>query len=442
MAKGTIKSTIISELANNKISLELAFNKLYLVASIINNKELLRWVEHEISGYYENDVLPTYRKSEKSMQFVYSGLNGTYPINNAPMPFTYFPDDIQEEVVNFRIYEAVKIIEKHLGQKEQDWTLHRDCTQYANGVFLKTGIQCHNISQVIQRSHYEKTYNTIKFILTKVLMLIEKWFGTLDTLELKSKKYEKQRLFEASREISSYIAGLFDLGKGGIPNPRISIPNARPQHSDPAQLKQQQPAVQNMAPQPQQQPMMQQPIMPPPQPVMQQPIMPPPMMQQPMMPPPIMQQPIMPPPQPVMQQPIMPPPIMQQPIMPPPPQSVMQQPIMSPPMMQQTVPVEEVLQEPVGQVVQEEEVLAKDPKYADVIITPPPQALAIISDEKNELAMIKDDELNKTGEKNENIEKTNETLEASKEKVEEKKEKIEDNTEEKSENADENKENS
>lgn len=297
------KNNIIEQLANNETTLDLAFNNLLMVASVINNKELLKWVEQEISGYQGNDILPLYRKNEKSLHFIYSGLNGTYPINGVPMPLNYFSEEIRNTVVNITILEGIKIIERQLHVKDNEWSAMRDCTEFAADVYANTGIQCFNISQVLQKGHYEKVYNNIKFHLMKILLTIEKWFGTLDTSELMSKKYEKQKVFEAAKEISSYIVGLYDA-KTGIPNPRISMPSSnasvlqkqqlkKPEQSEVQQKQQQTQPQQTQAPQQmysvQQQPMM--PQMPPQMYSVQQPAMPqmPPQqmypMQQPMMPP-------------------------------------------------------------------------------------------------------------------------------------------------------------
>ncbi len=45
------KSRIIKELANNEISLEVAFNRLLIIASDIENEELINWATNELNGY-------------------------------------------------------------------------------------------------------------------------------------------------------------------------------------------------------------------------------------------------------------------------------------------------------------------------------------------------------------------------------------------------------
>lgn len=61
------KSKIIKELANNGILFEVAINRLLIIASDINNKELAQWAEKELNGYSSKDVIPPYRVIKNTM---------------------------------------------------------------------------------------------------------------------------------------------------------------------------------------------------------------------------------------------------------------------------------------------------------------------------------------------------------------------------------------
>ena len=69
------KSKIIKELANKEISLEVAFNRLLIIASDIGNQELIDWATNELNGYSDKSLIPTYRQSGIG-QILYSGING------------------------------------------------------------------------------------------------------------------------------------------------------------------------------------------------------------------------------------------------------------------------------------------------------------------------------------------------------------------------------
>lgn len=44
------KSKIIKELANKEISIEVELNRLLIIASDIDNKELIQWAKNESNG--------------------------------------------------------------------------------------------------------------------------------------------------------------------------------------------------------------------------------------------------------------------------------------------------------------------------------------------------------------------------------------------------------
>ena len=82
------QSKIIKELVSNEISLEEALNRLLIIASDIENDELAQWVENELNGYSDSAELPAYRVIDiGDTYFVYSGINGRFKVENAPLPF-------------------------------------------------------------------------------------------------------------------------------------------------------------------------------------------------------------------------------------------------------------------------------------------------------------------------------------------------------------------
>jgi len=77
------KSKIIKGIANKEISLEVAFNRLLIIASDIGNQDLIDWATNELNGYPNQAQIPSYRKSGLG-QIIYSGINGTFQITAQP----------------------------------------------------------------------------------------------------------------------------------------------------------------------------------------------------------------------------------------------------------------------------------------------------------------------------------------------------------------------
>lgn len=55
------KSRIIKELASGKVSLETGLKQLKVLLTEFNKSEMLRWVNCELQGYGDSDIVPEYR---------------------------------------------------------------------------------------------------------------------------------------------------------------------------------------------------------------------------------------------------------------------------------------------------------------------------------------------------------------------------------------------
>ena len=98
------KSTIIKELANNQISMEVALQRLMIIASDLENEELSAWAEAELHGYSQSDTLPEYRNI-RSIHFLYSGINGSFKVTNCPFTFTSILEEKLSNIYNVPIMD-------------------------------------------------------------------------------------------------------------------------------------------------------------------------------------------------------------------------------------------------------------------------------------------------------------------------------------------------
>ena len=55
------KSTIIKDFAGGKVSVEIALKQLKVLLAEFDKPEMLKWVNAELQGYDDTDVLPEYR---------------------------------------------------------------------------------------------------------------------------------------------------------------------------------------------------------------------------------------------------------------------------------------------------------------------------------------------------------------------------------------------
>lgn len=194
------KSKIIKQLANGEVSIEVALNRILVIAFDLGNEELARWAEAEVQGYKYEDV-PPYRKIT-SGHFVYSGINGSFQVTNIVFPYIDIIKKYDSDAFDISICDGVSTIEGYIKNHKPPI---RDFT-YLNGKVLKeTGISCTNISQRIPLNSIEKIVNRIKTTLLKILLQLEKVYGCLDELDIDVSCFDEKVVKETNIIINNYI---------------------------------------------------------------------------------------------------------------------------------------------------------------------------------------------------------------------------------------------
>lgn len=174
------KSKLIKELANGKVDLVTAFNRLLIIASDIENEDLAMWVECELNGYQNFEDLPEYRIIQ-APNLQYTGINGGYKITNMPLPHAYLYRETIDKIIDVGVFEGIKELEKYTYVKKP---LYRDMTPLAGEVLERTGIRCVSIKQTINPEHYTGVLSSIQTKLIKVLLKIDKEYGNFDELDV------------------------------------------------------------------------------------------------------------------------------------------------------------------------------------------------------------------------------------------------------------------
>ena len=140
-------SEIVNLLADEKESLTGGLFKLKLLAARIQNKELFEWVNKELNGYDENDVLPEFRIV--SSQLIGYFTNGYHDLPNQHIPFYVLPENLYNVIApNYAIHQSIPIVQEFANYKDDTVALMQDAAlaavmcQYMN---LKKLIKCYRL---------------------------------------------------------------------------------------------------------------------------------------------------------------------------------------------------------------------------------------------------------------------------------------------------------
>ena len=197
------KSKIIKELANNEITMEVALNRLLIIASDLNNDDLAEWAATELHGYSKDMELPAYRK-KKSMHFTYSGINGGFQVTN--IPFTYYSiiSEHDEDAFDVPIMDSITTLQGFLDNSNSQ-SYCRDFTYLSGAVYKKTGISCTSILQQVPLNLLQNILGEIKTRLLRVLIKLDKEYGCLDDLDVDITDKTPEEVAEINKIINNYI---------------------------------------------------------------------------------------------------------------------------------------------------------------------------------------------------------------------------------------------
>lgn len=204
--KGKImaKSKLIKELANGKVDLVTAFNRLLIIANDIENDELVNWAENELNGYKKAEDLPEYRKIY-APYLQYTGINGRFQVTNVSLPHNYLSKESLNAIINVNVFESVKELEKYSQLSE---SVHRDLTNFAGEVLERTrGVRCISIRQIINTQQYTGVLSNIQTKLIRVLLKIDKEYGDFDDLDISIAARAPSDLQTVNIQINKLIYG-------------------------------------------------------------------------------------------------------------------------------------------------------------------------------------------------------------------------------------------
>ena len=107
-----ILTEIVNQLTDNDNPITTSLLKVKVLASRLNNIQLLAWVNKELSGYDSNDVLPQYRKYGCLLMGNY--INGNIKFSKQVLVTMGLPDLVREAVDEMEFYQSISVLESYV----------------------------------------------------------------------------------------------------------------------------------------------------------------------------------------------------------------------------------------------------------------------------------------------------------------------------------------
>lgn len=177
--------------------------RLKIITSSLQNEDLNRWIDSELSGYSSEVDLPEYRK-KVGYVIRYSGINGSFQVNNQVLPESFFPKEIKKVIQNRYLLQNISSIEKSAKNDTQSVYNLIDLA----GIVQKNSdgyIQCMKLEQVIDKQSFYYVIGQVKNQLISILLDLEKEFGVLDELDIAIEEKNDQEIRDINKEISGKL---------------------------------------------------------------------------------------------------------------------------------------------------------------------------------------------------------------------------------------------
>lgn len=185
------KSKIIKDLANSSVDTITALKRTKVLVSALNNAEISKWLDYEISGYPEGEVIPSYRKVQGNLMGSYfkGSMASHMTWTNVSLPLGKIPDKIKEVLLTVEFHEGVESL-KTLAAKSQaagteiSKTIPADffpaIATYNNDLHMMI-----TSARVVVSEHIiSNIFSVVENKLLDMLMILEKEFGCLDELDI------------------------------------------------------------------------------------------------------------------------------------------------------------------------------------------------------------------------------------------------------------------
>ena len=182
------RSRIIVELIKDEITVIQAINLLKLLLQDIENEKINKWLDCEINGYNDNDIVPDYRIVSCSVKG--NVLSGYTMVSNMNIPIKdEFKDLLSKVEIKHGINEIIQYAKAE--EEVENHTLKLEIPlDYIQSMSLVNG-QIIHVSRLLSVYAFTNIINSLKPIILNILIELEKIYGNLDEYYIDLKDPEK-----------------------------------------------------------------------------------------------------------------------------------------------------------------------------------------------------------------------------------------------------------
>lgn len=178
------KSTIIKDFAGGKVSVEIALKQLKVLLAEFDKPEMLKWVNAELQGYDDTDVLPEYRVIVGNL--VGNFLNYYTKCTHISIPLkSDAPKELVEMCSQVRLYDSLSAL-RALTETDREFgrQINASLLPYVQQFSAISMTALLNATVEFSQTQVKNVFSRVENAVLDVLLLLEKEFGNLDDLDI------------------------------------------------------------------------------------------------------------------------------------------------------------------------------------------------------------------------------------------------------------------
>lgn len=211
-------SQIINELVDTDKSIIGALLKTKVLASRIQNNQLLNWINGELNGFNSIENLPDYRKNIPTV-LKGSYINGQMKYTNQPIPTIGLDWNIQKKLQISEFQESIYSLENLIENETTYFTSPQkaEVVSLIEENWINMGnpyLQLINVNKIVAKNTVVEVISKVRNKLLEFMLKIDEEFGNITEItELKEKKNEISTIMSQTIINTSGDGNVVNTGK-------------------------------------------------------------------------------------------------------------------------------------------------------------------------------------------------------------------------------------
>ncbi|RUL51097.1 AbiTii domain-containing protein [Lysinibacillus antri] len=198
------RSNLLKDTVSGQVDVENILLRLKIILSDLDDENILGWIEGELRGYGEEDIVPDYRiiKGRPMGTYVVNG-HAKYSEALVPLNFTILGKEMIDEMLTLNVRDGISTIEKNLNSKNRDRLGKPIATEICHTI---SNYELQILSMTIRyaANDFEAILSKVKGKIVDIIMVLEKNFGSsaIDEMDISEQVIDDP---EKREEAATYI---------------------------------------------------------------------------------------------------------------------------------------------------------------------------------------------------------------------------------------------